>query len=96
MKREEAISVLKELLGNCIGLDGHSLELAPPNAPTPMKDCYQIIIKGVLDQETKQHIQEIITEHKLASQTGNMWKTKHSINKTEPDTLIIYKPKTLA
>lgn len=91
MKREEAVSVLKELLDNCTGLDGHSLELTPPNVLTPKRDGYQIIIKGILDAETKQHIQEIITKHRLTSQTGSMWKTKHSINKTESDTLIIYR-----
>jgi len=91
LKREEAVSILKELLDNCTGLDGHSLELTPPNAPTPKRDGYQIIIKGILDQETKKRLQDIITNRQLASQTGNMWKTKHSINKTEPDALIIYR-----
>ncbi len=90
LKREEAISVLKELLDTCKGLDGHGLELTAPNTPT---SGYQIIIKGVLDQETKQHIQDIITKHLLTHQTGNIWKTKRSLNKIEPDTLIIYKPK---
>jgi hypothetical protein len=93
LKREEAISVLKELLDNCKGLDGHSLELTDPSIST---SGYQIIIKGILDQETKQHIQNTITKHQLTSQTGNMWKTKHSLNKTEPDTLIIYRTKTYA
>jgi len=93
LKREEAVLVIKELLDSSAGLDGHSLELAPPNAPAPAGYGYQIIIKGILDQKTKQQIQEIIAQHKLASQTGNMWKTKWSLNQTEPDTLIIYKPK---
>jgi len=90
LKREEAISVLKGLLDNCAGLDGHGLELTAPNAPT---SGYQIIIKGVLDEETKKHIQDTITKHQLTSQTGSIWKTKRSPNKTEPDTLIIYKAK---
>jgi hypothetical protein len=88
LKREEAISVLKELLENCKGLDGHSLELTEPRIPA---SGYQIIIKGILDQETKQQIQKTITKHQLISQTGNMWKTKRSLNKTEPDTLILYR-----
>ena len=90
LKRDEAISVLKELLDNCTGLDEHGLELIASNAPT---SGYQIIIKGVLDEETKQRINVILTKHQLNSQTGNLWKTKHSLNKTEPDTLIIFKPK---
>jgi len=89
LKRDEAISVLKELLDTCIGLDGHGLELIGSNAPLP---GYQIIIKGVLDEETKQQINVILTKHQLKNQMGNLWKTKHSLNKTEPDTLVIFKP----
>jgi hypothetical protein len=91
MKREEAITVLKELLESCVGLDGRGLELSPPNAPTL---GYQIVIKGVLDKETNKHIQNLAVEHQLAIQTGNIWKTKHSPDKAVPDTLIIYKLKT--
>jgi hypothetical protein len=90
LQRDEAISILKELLDNCTGLDGHGLELVAFNAPT---SGYQIIIKGVLDEGTKQGINVILTKHQLDSQVGNLWKTKHSLNKTEPDTLIIFKPK---
>jgi hypothetical protein len=92
LRREEAISVLKELLDYCAGLDGHYFELAPPNAPTSAKEGYQIIIKGALDQETIKFIQEMLVKHQLTCQIGSMWKTKHSTNKTDPDTLIIYKP----
>ena len=90
LKREEAVLVVKELLDNCTGLDGHSLEL---NASTISTSGYQIIIKGILNEETKKCIKDILTKHQLASQTGSFWKTKRSINKTEPDTLIIYKTK---
>ena len=93
LKREEAISVLKELLDNCTGLDGHGLELTASNAPT---SGYQIIIKGILNEETKKHIQDTVSKHQLTYQTGSIWKTKHSPNKTEPDTLIIYRPKNTA
>ena len=90
LEREEAILVLKELLDICMGLDGHGLELTTPNALT---SGYQIIIKGILDAETKIDIQETLTKHQLTFQAGNMWKTKRSLNKTDPDTLIIYKPR---
>lgn len=92
MKREEAISVLKELLDNCKGLDGHYLELSSSNA-SPTMGGYQITIKTALDEETKKCIQEILMKHQLTYQAGSMWKTKRSINKTDPDTFIIYKPK---
>ena len=95
MKREEAVSVLKELLDNCNGLDGHSLELAPPNAPASMIGGYQIIIRKALDEKTKNCIQGILMKYQLTYQTGSMWKTKRSIDK-EPDTFIIYRPKKRA
>jgi hypothetical protein len=93
LKREEAILLTKEILDKCVGLDGHGFELVPPIPPTA---GYQIIIKGILDQETKQHVQTILTKHQLTSQTGSFWRTKRSPNKTEPDILIIYKPKNTA
>ena len=93
MKREEAISVLKELLDNCKGLDGHYLELSSSNASSPMMGGYQITIKTALDEETKKCIQEILKKHQLTYQAGSTWRTKRSINKTDPDTFIIYKPK---
>jgi hypothetical protein len=93
LKRQEAICVLKELIDTCKGLDGHPLELALPNAPTSTEGGYQIIIKGALDEETRKQIQDILKKHQLAFQAGSMWRTKHSLNKTEPDTFIIYKPK---
>jgi len=47
LKREEAVDVLKELLDNCAGLDGHSLELSPPDTAGA---GYQIIIRTALDE----------------------------------------------
>jgi hypothetical protein len=93
LKREEAISVLKELLDNCRGLDGHYLELSSPNVSSSTMGGYQITIKTALDEETKKCIQEILIKHQLTYQAGSMWRTKRSINKTDPDTFIIYKLK---
>ncbi|MCW4015339.1 MAG: hypothetical protein NWF06_03130 [Candidatus Bathyarchaeota archaeon] len=90
MKRKEAISVLKELLDNCTGLDGHYFELVPPYVPSPVDGGYQIVINAALDKKTKDCITPILTKHQLAYQTGSMWKM--SKNKTEPDTFIIYRP----
>jgi hypothetical protein len=92
LKREEAISFLKELLDNCKGLDGHYFELSPPYTPALKVGGYQIIISNALDEETKDCIQAILLKHQLTYQTGSIWKTKRSKNKTEPDTFIIYKP----
>ena len=92
LKREEAIAILKELLDHCEGLDGHYLELAPPNVVTSNAGGYQIIIGKALDEKTKDCIKDIIMKHQLTYQAGSIWKTKRSKDK-EPDTLIIYKPK---
>lgn len=91
LKRVEAIAVLKELLDKCNCLDGHLVEIAPPIAPKSTGEGYQVIIKGALDGETQRHIKDIIVQHQLVSQVGSLWKTKRSLNKTEPDTLIIYR-----
>jgi hypothetical protein len=95
LKREEAISVLKELLDNCNGLDGHYLELSPPNAPAFMIGGYQIIIGKALDEKTKNCIQGILKKYQLTYQIGSIWKTKRSKDR-EPDTFIIYRPKNTA
>jgi len=89
LKRQEAILVLKELLDRCDGLGGHSLEYSAANTA----GSYQIIITGSLNEETIKQIQTITEKNHLASQTGSLWKTKRSLNKTDSDTLIIYKPK---
>ena len=91
LKRAEAIAVLKELLDKCNCLDGHLVEIAPPIALKSAGEGYQIIIKGALDGETQRHIKDITVQHQLVSQVGSLWKTKRSLNKTEPDTLIIYR-----
>jgi hypothetical protein len=91
VKRDKAVVVLKELIGACSGLDGHPLELTPPNTPTQTGDGYQIFIFKSLDDSTKKSIIDIITPHKLAYQSGSMWKTRRGA--AEPDTFIIYSPK---
>jgi hypothetical protein len=92
LRRDEAVLVLKRLLDCCVGLDGCGLELAPPSSPRETGGGYQIVIRGVLDGETRKQLEGIVAEFGLAFQVGSMWKTKHSLNK-EPDTFIIYKPK---
>ena len=91
LKRKEAISVLEELLDKCSGLDGHYLELMPPNTPKLMSGGYQILIMATLSEEIKNRIQDIIMKYQLAYQIGSMWKTKRSVKKTDSDTIIIYR-----
>jgi len=91
LKRDEAVSVLKELLDNCLGLDGHYLELVPPVVATSTTAGYQIIIRKTLDKETINHIQSILAKYQLSYQTGSIWKTRQTTNKNEPDTFIIFR-----
>jgi hypothetical protein len=92
LRRDEAVLVLKRLLDSCVGLDGCGLELAPPSSLSANGAGYQIVVRGVLDGETKKQLDGVVAEFGLAYQVGTMWKTRRSINK-EPDTIIIYKPK---
>lgn len=82
MKREEAISVLKDLFEKCTNLDGHYLEIIPPNAYTQMSGGYQIQIKATLDEETRTCMQDVLMKNHL------------TIKITEPETFIIYRPIT--
>ncbi|HSV50154.1 MAG TPA: hypothetical protein VLH35_07535 [Candidatus Acidoferrales bacterium] len=91
MKRTEAVEVIAELLQSCPALDGHPITLTAPN-PTITTSGYQIIIYLSLDETTKKNIQDTATKHGLTCQIGNLFRTKRSINKDEPDTCIIYKP----
>ncbi len=78
MKREEAILVLKELFEKCTNLDGHYLELLPPNASSKMSGGYQIEIKATLDEETRTCMQDILMKNHL------------TIKIQEADSFIIY------
>jgi hypothetical protein len=80
LKREEAILVLKELFEKCTNLDGHYLELLPPNASTKMSGGYQIEIKATLDEETRTCMQDILIKYQL------------TIKIQEEDSFIIYRP----
>ncbi len=80
MKREEAILVLKELFEECTNLDGHYLELLPPNATTKMSGGYQIQIKATLDEETRDCMQDILMKNHL------------TIKIEESDSFTIYRP----
>jgi hypothetical protein len=80
LKREEAILVLKELFEKCTNLDGHYLELLPPNASSRMSGGYQIQIKANLDEETRTCMQDVLMKNHL------------TIKITDPDSFIIYRP----
>jgi hypothetical protein len=80
LKREEAISVLKELFEKCTFLDGHYLSLTPPAYANLLSKGYQIVIKCSLDEETRTCMQDILMKNGL------------TIKVKEEDTFIIYRP----
>jgi hypothetical protein len=80
LKREEAILVLKELFEKCTTLDGHYLELLPPEASTMMSGGYQIVIKTVLDEYTRNCMQDVLMKYHL------------TIKVQDEQTFTIYKP----
>ena len=80
LKREEAISVLKELFEKCTFLDGHYLALMPAGYAGLMSKGYQIVIKCTLDEETRTCMQDILMKNGL------------TIKVKETDTFIIYRP----
>jgi hypothetical protein len=80
LKREEAILVLKELFEKCTSLDGHYLEIIPPNASKDMSRGYQIQIKATLDEETRTCMQDVLMKYQL------------TIKVEEEDSFIIYRP----
>jgi hypothetical protein len=80
LKREEAILVLKALFEKCTNLDGHYLELLPPNASSRMSGGYQIKIKATLDEETRTCMQDILMKNHL------------TIKVKEEESFIIYRP----
>jgi hypothetical protein len=80
LKREEAILVLKELFDKCTNLDGHYLEVIPPNASKDISMGYQIQIKATLDEETRTCMQDVLMKYQL------------TIKIEEEDSFIIYSP----
>ncbi len=89
MKREDAISLVRELLEDCGGLDGKTLQLVPPVAAGA---GYQVMLTGAFMETTVAYVKETAAKHGLICQVGSIWKTTRNSN--QPNTLIIYKPKS--
>jgi hypothetical protein len=79
LKREEAISVLKELFEKCTSLDGHYLALMPTGYAGLISKGYQILINTSLDEETRNCMQDILIKYRL------------TIKIQEASTFIIYR-----
>jgi hypothetical protein len=80
MKRNEAITCLKEITNTCTNMSLDSITLFNSKPDDPQSTGYQMHIKTVLDNETKQRLQNIAKKHSLAL-------------REEKGKVIIYQPK---
>jgi hypothetical protein len=82
LKRHEAVTCLKEIANNCSNMSPDSVTLYNSKPDDSLSTGYQVHIKTVLDDETKQQLQNIAEKHSLAL-------------KEEKGKVVIYKPKEL-
>lgn len=82
MKRDEAVTFLKEITTTCTDMSPDSVTLFPSQVNDPISTGYQVHIKTVLDGETKQQIQSIVEKYRLAF-------------KEENGKVVIYRPKVV-
>ena len=80
MKRHEAVTCLKEITSTCTNMSPDSITLFNSRPDDPDSTGYQVHIKTVLDNETKQRLQNIAEKHSLAL-------------KEEKGKVVIYQPK---
>jgi hypothetical protein len=83
MKRHEAVTCLKEITSTCTNMSPDSITLFNSRPDDRDSTGYQVHIKTVLDNETKQRLQNIAEKHSLAL-------------KEEKGKLVIYQPKEVA
>jgi hypothetical protein len=79
MKREEAVTCLKEITAFCTNMSPNAVTLTD-STQSSLSVGYQVKIKTVLDVETKQQVQEIAKKYNLAL-------------KESEEEIIIYRPK---
>ena len=80
MNRHEAVTFLKEITNSCANMSPDSVTLFHSKMDDPNSMGYQVHIKTILDNETKQQIRNIVEKHSLAL-------------KEEKDKVVIYKPR---
>jgi len=82
LKRDEAISFLKEVLDKCTLLDGQYFCLTPPNLASQLSKGYQIQMMNPIHSDDLVCMNEILSSYGL-------------LLKIEKDLTIIYKPQKL-
>ena len=80
MKKQEASSILKEILAKC-NLGEDSFILVEPNSNDLLSTGYKIRVKTILNKECRQKLREITRKHDLAVIE-------------EQNQIIVYNPKT--
>ena len=83
MRRDEAVSFLKEVTAACANMSPDSVALFHAHPTDPKSTGYQVQIKTILDSETREQVQTIAERHSLAL-------------KQEKDKVVIYKPREAA
>lgn len=82
MRRDEAVTCLKEITSTCTNMSPDSVALVQSKPDDPLSVGYQVHIETVLDQETERQLEDIA-------------KKLHLALKKEKDKVIIYKPKAV-
>jgi hypothetical protein len=78
-RREEAVSLLREVSDKCASLGPHGIMLMPSNADDMLAKGYQLHIKANLDEESISCINPLVEQRGLKI-------------KQEKDLLVIYRP----
>ncbi len=80
MKREEAISLLREIIGVCDGVNEQAVMLMPPNADDVLSQGYQLHIR-MARSDNLTCIRPVVKKHNLAL-----------AEETGKDLVVIYRP----
>ncbi len=80
VNREQAVTIIKQIIDNCHAIEGKSIMLMPPKGNDALSHTYQIHIRTCSSGEVIEPcVRTIAKEHNLAVKVQN-------------DLLIIYKP----
>jgi len=71
VKRDEVVTCLKEITVTCTSMSPDSVTLFNSKPDDLDSTGYQVHIKAVLDNETKQRLQNIAEKHSLALREEN-------------------------
>jgi len=81
LNRDEAVSLLKELIFACDGIGEEGVMLMPPNSGDVLSHGYQLHIKESLWNEYSDCIEPLVKKHELAL-----------AHEHEKQLLVVYKP----